>query len=132
MFPFGNECVSSSHLLALLLDEEHEPEVEEGVGVLSCALTGELLGVRYIVAGLLLDHVQPGWLVHPRHQGEQDQQWERRHSWLSGEDICMRERESKSGEPDSERTWHDNHAEHHASSEAVRDSSNSCDEEKHN
>ena len=79
MFHLANECVicyftSASHLLALLLDEEHQPEVEEGVGVLSCALAGELLGVRYIVAGLLLDHVQPGWLVHPRHQREQDQQ----------------------------------------------------------
>ena len=60
--------------MALLLDEEHQPEVEKGVGVLSCALTGELLGVRYIVAGLMLDHIQPGWLVHPRNQWEHDQQ----------------------------------------------------------
>ena len=119
MFLFGNEFVivlfsTVSHLLSLLLDEEAEPEVEEGVGVLSCALTGELLGVRYIVAGLPLDHVQPGWLVHPRHQREQDQQWERRHSWLRGEDVCMRE--SKSGEPDSQSADLGNHAKHHATS----------------
>ena len=78
MFPFAIECAicyfsTAPHLLALLLDEEHQPEVEKGVGVLSCALAGELLGVRYIVAGLPLDHVQPGWLIHPTHQREQNQ-----------------------------------------------------------
>ena len=38
---------------------------------------------------------------------------------MIGEEICMIERESKSGEPDSQSTGHGNHAEHHASSGSV-------------
>ena len=48
---------------------------------------------------------------------------------LSGEDICMIERESKSGEPDSQSTGHGDHAEHHASSGAVEIAAK---KEKHN
>ena len=45
------------------------------------------------------------------------------------EDICMIERESKSGEPDSQSTGHGNHAEHLASSAA---GDIAAKEEKHN
>ena len=63
------------HLLSLLLDEEHQLEAEEGVGILSSTLTGQLLGEWDKVASLTLDHVHSWWLVHPQHNhGGQQQQ----------------------------------------------------------
>ena len=70
-----------SHLLPLLLDEEHEPELEEGVGLLVGALAGELLVVGLVVAGPPLDHVDPGHgepaqpgLCHPGAHHQQQSQ----------------------------------------------------------
>ena len=54
-----------SHLLSLLLDEEHQPELEEGVGLLVRALAGQLLVIGLVVAGPPLDHVHPRHLVPP-------------------------------------------------------------------
>ena len=57
--------VTVPHLLSLLLDEEHQPELEEGVCLLVRALTGQLLVVGLVVAGPPLDHVDPRHLVPP-------------------------------------------------------------------
>ena len=58
--------------MTLLFDEEHEPELEEGVGLVVGAVTRELFVVRSVEAGLSLNHLYSGYRICPparhRHQ----------------------------------------------------------------
>ena len=64
------QIILHSHLLSLLLDEEHQLQPEEGDGLVVGALTGELLVEWRVVAGLSLDHLDPGHPGEPGHGGE--------------------------------------------------------------
>ena len=49
--------------MALFFDEEHEPELEEGVGLVVGAVARELFVVRGVEAGLSLNHLYSGYRI---------------------------------------------------------------------